>query len=442
LNSNSVQQLFQAACKAQEAQQSRKAISKFESVLALAPTHIEARFRLASVLFQGGAPERAAKELATLVTQSPDNAEIRVRQAQVLSALGDSEGCATALEEAVRIDPANIALQLHHGSVCLEAGNQAAAASAFQRAVIMAPDMASYARDQRVPEMLRKTMQTALATLTGIRQGFVSEALDATASAFPGADLSRLRAACEQCGQVVDGTVPDQKPTLFHLPDLPARGWYDSELLPWIDDVEARYPAIQQELDDLLSSGAAFAPYLPANIAGTSSGSALVGSMEWNSYHFFRDGKEMPSNRAKCPVSAGLVDVVPFPHIRGHSPEIFFSRLRPNTQIEPHFGLMNVRLTVHLALNIPANAGIRVGDETRTWTPGKVLAFDDSFNHEAWNNSDEERIVLIFESWNPDVSEPERFGIEHFFEHRQAWLERFNDDALLPAQGVQPRLEW
>jgi len=104
--------------------------------------------------------------------------------------------------------------------------------------------------------------------------------------------------------------------------------------------------------------------------------------------------------------------------------------------------LMNVRLTVHLALNIPTNAGIRVGSETRTWTPGKVLAFDDSFNHEAWNNSDEERIVLIFESWNPDVSAAERFGIEQFFQHRQGWLEQFNDDALLPAQGIQPRLQW
>ena len=70
----------------------------------------------------------------------------------------------------------------------------------------------------------------------------------------------------------------------------------------------------QQELDALLASNAAFTPYLPEQIAGTSSGSALVGSMDWNSYHFFRDGKPIAANHDLCPVAAGLVEQVPFPH--------------------------------------------------------------------------------------------------------------------------------
>ena len=52
--------------------------------------------------------------------------------------------------------------------------------------------------------------------------------------------------------------------------------------------------------------------------------------------------------------------------------------------------------------------GFRVHDETRHWQLGKCLWFDDSFEHEVWNQSDEARLVLICDMWHPDLSDDEQ----------------------------------
>jgi aspartyl/asparaginyl beta-hydroxylase (cupin superfamily) len=63
---------------------------------------------------------------------------------------------------------------------------------------------------------------------------------------------------------------------------------------------------------------------------------------------------------------------------------------------------------VHLPLVVPAGCAFRVGNETREWVPGKAWVFDDTIEHEAWNDSDQLRTVLIFDIWHPDLTEAER----------------------------------
>jgi aspartyl/asparaginyl beta-hydroxylase (cupin superfamily) len=101
----------------------------------------------------------------------------------------------------------------------------------------------------------------------------------------------------------------------------------------------------------------------------------------------------------------------------GHSPasspgalpaDGFFSLLDAGTHIPPHTGVTNTRLTVHLPLIVPPECVFRVGSETREWVPGKAWVFDDTIEHEAWNRSDSPRAVLIFDIWNPFLSEAER----------------------------------
>jgi len=445
MNDFTVRTLFENGCLAQERNDMPRSIARFREVLEMEPSHRDARYRLALLLFQSGHPDQSAKELGILVTGSPGNVEFRIRYGQVLSSLGRFEEAGEQLLEAIRLDPANIVLHLNHGMLCLEAGNRDLALSSFQRAKILAPLMGSYAKDARVPVPLRKSMEVALDRLNQIRHDFIESTLDSVVSEYPGADLSRLKPAIENIGRLNQGDAEkNQHPALFYMPGLPARGWYDRVMFPWIDAAEALYPAIQSELDALLRSDTAFSPYLPGDGARTwdESLATLRGSMEWNAFHLYRKGKRFPANCEQCPTTASLTEIVPFPHIRQNSPELFFSRLRPGTHIKPHFGILNVRLTVHMGLKIPRECGIRVGEETRCWEPGKVFAFDDSFNHEAWNRSGEERIVLIFEVWNPDLSDAERFGVEQFFERRRAWLDRFDDDPMLPPAGTQPRLEW
>ena len=105
----------------------------------------------------------------------------------------------------------------------------------------------------------------------------------------------------------------------------------------------------------------------------------------------FPHGRPIDANIVKCPITAGL--------IARHAPKhgaAGFSVLEPRTRIRPHHGYQGEFLRVHLPLTIPAgDCGIRVGAETRRWETGTVTVFDDRAEHEAWNETDEERVVLL-----------------------------------------------
>jgi aspartate beta-hydroxylase len=116
----------------------------------------------------------------------------------------------------------------------------------------------------------------------------------------------------------------------------------------------------------------------------------------------------------------------PLIRIGGHSPESLYSVLQPGAHIPPHTGVVNCRLVVHLPLIIPSDCGIRVGSETRGWEEGNCIVFDDTFEHEAWNRSGHTRVVLIFDIWNPHLTEAEREGIRTATEALGEFGRRYN----------------
>jgi len=99
----------------------------------------------------------------------------------------------------------------------------------------------------------------------------------------------------------------------------------------------------------------------------------------------------------------------PQPDIKSQAPVALFSKLAGGARIPAHFGLLNTRLICHLPIIVPEDCGgLRIGNETRSWEEGKMLLFDDSIEHEAWNKSKEDRVVLMFEIWRPEISTEER----------------------------------
>lgn len=78
--------------------------------------------------------------------------------------------------------------------------------------------------------------------------------------------------------------------------------------------------------------------------------------------------------------------------------------LHPGSRVTPHCGHTNTRLRVHMPIIVPPDCGMRVGDQTFTWTEGRCLVFDDSFEHEVWNDSERPRVVLLFDIFNPEVA--------------------------------------
>ena len=82
--------------------------------------------------------------------------------------------------------------------------------------------------------------------------------------------------------------------------------------------------------------------------------------------------------------------------------------MQPGTHVWPHTGPTNCRIRSHLGLIVPDGTRLRVGNVTRSWTEGKVLVFDDSFEHEVWHDGDSYRLVLIVDLWHPELTVEER----------------------------------
>jgi aspartate beta-hydroxylase len=86
--------------------------------------------------------------------------------------------------------------------------------------------------------------------------------------------------------------------------------------------------------------------------------------------------------------------------------------MRPGAHILRHRGVTNTRVVFHLALDIPPDCALDlVNVQQVTWSPGRCFAFDDTFEHQAWNRSDKTRVILLGDVWNPHLREAERLAL-------------------------------
>ena len=133
-----------------------------------------------------------------------------------------------------------------------------------------------------------------------------------------------------------------------------------------------------------------------------------VGPVSWNGYYFYRHGERRDDNAARCPRTAAAIDALPLSIVPAHGPEVLYSVFTPGTHLLPHQGVTNTRVVGHLPLLVPEQCALKVGGELHEWQEGRVVVFDDTYEHEAWNRSDRTRVVLIFDLWNPHLTEAER----------------------------------
>ena len=115
----------------------------------------------------------------------------------------------------------------------------------------------------------------------------------------------------------------------------------------------------------------------------------------WTIYPLYVFGKEIRLKSGKCPVTKSICENIPGISLAA------FSRLAPNTHVKPHVGWAKSVYRLHLGLIVPNDCFIRVGNQTSQWNEGKCLVFDDTVEHEAWNRSQEERIVLLLDFLRP-----------------------------------------
>jgi aspartyl/asparaginyl beta-hydroxylase (cupin superfamily) len=218
-----------------------------------------------------------------------------------------------------------------------------------------------------------------------------------------------------------------QAPTNFFYPGLASIEFHDRDDFPWLPMVEAATDRVCDELIAVLRDEQAqreLEPYMQRPVdEPVEQWGELNFSPRWSAYHFALYGKIYHEHRQACPYTAALLDQMPIPVIQNRMPAALFSILQPKTHIPAHNGAGNIRLLCHLPLILPPHCRFRVGNSIREWRMGEAFVFDDTIEHEAWNDSDQLRAVLIFDIWNPALSENER----NFITHALTSLDRFSE---------------
>lgn len=397
--------LLQAANEASQRGQWTQAEQLWKRVLELEPSHPGANQALGAQAFRRGQHHAARAHLEAARKGAPADPALALSLAIVLRKLGDLEAELQAIDAALAADAYFLPALLARGD-CLERMRRPrAAAAAYMNALAVAPAEAGW------PPALRGQLahaRDAARDHSRTFSAFLSERMGSAASRLAPAEAERWREAAS----ILSG---QSRPYLsrcsrLQVPRLPAIPFFERERFAWAEALEAKTEAIAAELRGLLErQGANFQPYV-AYAAGTpvSQWSELNHSLRWSSYFLWRDGAAVAEAQAQCPVTTAALAQVGMADIAGLCPNAMFSALAPRTHIPPHHGETNARLVVHLPLIVPSRCSYRVGFEWREWKVGEVLVFDDSIEHEARNDSDELRVVLIFDIWNPLLSTEER----------------------------------
>ena len=377
----------------------------WEQVLLLAPEHALALFRLGQLRFYRKDYGSAQALLERAERADAKNPLIPLTLAGLHEACGDDEQQAPAIERALALDPGCYPALLMRGALLEKRRHHREAARIYARALASIPAGQSLSND------LQARVARARALVSANAEQF-HEHLDKTLAAARSKWNAREIARFDRCVDVAAGKkrVYTQRPAVFHYPELPAIQFYDNALFPWIEALEAQTPVIREEfLKVHREQKDEFAPYVEKGPGErVNQWSELNYSSRWSSLHFWRHGSPFRRTLDLCPLTAKAIDAVPKIEIPGFTPTALYSVLAPHTRIPPHTSSSNIRLIVHLPLIVPEGCGFRVGNETRQWEVGKAWVFDDTIEHEAWNDSDELRAILMIDVWNPYLTATER----------------------------------
>lgn len=318
----------------------------------------------------------------------------------------------TALDRLLVLDPQSIRGLIMKGDCRVHAGDQATALGLYRAAIAIS-------ENGQVPADTVGEVQRARAALTELedRAHAKREAL-MTAHGLPPDDWSpRFRHALDVAAGRRKTYV--QQPTVFNYPELPNVQYYDTAGFDWVSAIEGPTAVIRSELVALLGSDGIedFRPYIQARDANVrlDANKSLVENQDWSALFLCENGTLTKRLVERCPKTWEAVQQAPLARIAGWSPTVMFSLLKAGARIAAHTGMFNTRLVCHLPLIVPPNCRFRVGNEIREWQEGKLFIFNDTIEHEAWNDSDEDRVVLIFDIWRPELSDREKAELTALF---------------------------
>jgi len=378
----------------------------WEQVHALAPAHPQALFHLGRYALHRKNPTRARDLFEQAANADPASPVLPLNLSYAFRDLGDAQREMDAIIRALTIDPYYFPALLAKGMLLERSGQVRKASRIYKDVLKIAPPEGEIPPEFQEP--MRHARDVVRDNALALEQALNSR-LGEVQHRHANENLDRF----EECKDIALGKkkVFTQQPSMLLFPRLPAIQFYDDAQFPWLKDLEAVSGAIREELIAVMKEDAGgFQPYVShPDGAPLEQWKELNKSPRWSTYFLWKDGTRMDDACARCPRTAAASEAIPvLDDTPNFGPTIMFSVLAPRTHIPPHSSVTNARLVVHLPLIVPEGCRFRVGNETRDWREGKAWVFDDTFDHEAWNDSDEYRVILMIDVWNPHLTLAER----------------------------------
>jgi aspartyl/asparaginyl beta-hydroxylase (cupin superfamily) len=374
--------------------------------------------RAAMQAMAAGNMQAAQAMLQEAIARHRPDIRLWLNLAVVRRQLRDFDGAFQALHEALALDPRNFPALLMKSALLDHLGRAKDAAVAYGIALVQAPPDAELDPPTRQAVARAREVSAKHAEELG---RFLRERSAAERDRLTAAERRRFES-------FIDTTLRlrrryRQEPMEYAWPGLPDIEFYERSEFPWLEEFEAATPAVSRELARILvEDEKGFAPYIQYDDhLPLDQWRELNKSPRWSAFHFYDKGREIPERCARAPGTMAAVRRLPQAFVDLRSPTAMFSVLQPRTRIPPHTGIANFRLVVHLPLVLPPGCGFRVGGETREWKVGEAWVFDDTIEHEAWNDSGEVRIILICDVWSPRLSPEEREAIRSVIAATDAW---------------------
>lgn len=397
--------LVNAAGTAAAAGRWQEAEGLWRQVRDIDPDHVQALFSLGVHAFQRGDKTAALELLQAAQARSPRDAMIPATIARIHRDAGRTEREWSAIVDSLSLDPYFLPALLSKGEFLRRQRKSKAAAAVFRDVLKVA------AGESQWPQALRRRLEAAREAVrsdTAEFESFLGRRVIAERARIEGSVAARW----DEAVSILSGRSRPYHAECnrLHIPRLPALTFHDPSMFPWIPDIEARTAEIKQELEQLVAQHFdEFTPYVAYGAGDpVNQWQELNHSRAWSSYHLWAHGQPVTENLARCPRTAEALQAIEAVDIAGLCPNAMFSALAPHTRIPPHSGETNARLVAHLPLVVPEDCSFRVGHDWREWEEGRVMVFDDSIEHEARNDSERLRVVLIFDVWNPSLSVAER----------------------------------
>ena len=385
-------------------------------VLDVCPYDLEALKNLANIELGRGAVDRAIELLTNAHRAHPEDAFTLHQLGVARMSSGDLSAAVADLRRGLALAPNMFVARLRMGMLLDQLGESHEALVASLMAINAAQARGRWLNDETTAPEYRDAVKQAIQYVDAGRHRLFDAVLEPLRQRYGKSELARV----EQCVAIyLDeqvASLPDsrQQPKFLYFPGVPSRPYYPRERFPWLAELEASTATIREELRAVLSQPQDLESFLRADSPQDTADllrSSGTANAAWDAYFFHRHGERYDAHAAACPQTAALLDSLPLAYVREHSPETLFSVLRPGSHILPHRGVTNTRLVTHLPLIVPSDCALRVGGEVHAWQEGRCVTFDDTFEHEAWNRSGETRVVLIIDSWNPDLSEAEQAAV-------------------------------